>query len=435
MRFTVREVQARLGAVVSLALLVGACVPGPSAGPADSPRLATPSPATAGRLGTFDLTSSQGLSIGTIALTQATPDSVSIELTLADSGIHPWGIYDQHDCAMPPANHDSPFQFADVEDGHHTEEIEAASYLAYPSDLVAIVFGPGGGGVLGCAGLGPPALAPRPSASAAACGAATSVPPATGHKDVALSKDLLSNADIYVMRDDGSDVRRLTDALGPDFKPSWSPDGGQIAFRTSRDGQDEIYTMRADGTCQRNLTNDPADDRSPAWSPDGRSIAFDHFFVGRFQDVAVIDLASRHVRRVTTHSGEYPAWSPDGTKLAFASARDGDYELFVIDADGTHERQLTTNARYDMYPAWSPDGRWLAYESGSDSFRDIDIHVMRVDGSDDRQLTRGEATNRFPAWSADGRLAWSREGTIVIADPFDPAPIEIGPGQFPAWQP
>jgi len=426
----------RLAALASLLVLLGGCSPTTSAGPSFSaPQPSAASQPAVSRLGRFELKSPQGVPIGTISISEASPEAVIVDVTVSDVGIHPWGIYDQPDCAMPSPNHDSPFQFADIEDGHQAEQIEASSYLSYPPDLVALVFGADDGSVYGCALLGPPLVEARPSASHVDCGIVSPGPLGTGRPELALSRDVLGNAEIFVMRDNGTDPRRLTDSLGPDFKPSWSPDGQQIAFRTSRDGQDEIYVMNADGTCQRNLTQDPADDRSPAWSPDGKLIAFDHFFNDRFQDVTIIDIGGLAMRRVTTSSGEYPAWSPDGTKIAFASARGGDYDIYVIDADGINERRLTRTPGYDMYPAWSPDGEGIAYESGPDAFRRLQIHFMRADGTGDRALTSDEATNRFPAWSRDGRLAWSRDGTIVIAASPEATPVEVGRGQFPDWRP
>jgi Tol biopolymer transport system component len=73
--------------------------------------------------------------------------------------------------------------------------------------------------------------------------------------------------DIYAMRPDGSDVRRLTDSPGLDEGPVWSPDGTKIAFSSARDGQQEIYVMNADGSDQRRLTSNPSRDESPDWQP------------------------------------------------------------------------------------------------------------------------------------------------------------------------
>ena len=91
-------------------------------------------------------------------------------------------------------------------------------------------------------------------------------------------------------------LRRLTNSAGFDGYPSWSPDGGHIAFASPRDGNHEIYVMGSDGSNPRRLTNSAGDDR-------------------------------------------LPSWSPDGGHIAFASDRDGDSEIYVIGSDGTNPRR------------------------------------------------------------------------------------------------
>jgi hypothetical protein len=75
------------------------------------------------------------------------------------------------------------------------------------------------------------------------------------------------NLDIYVVNADGSGLIRLTDHLGYDVSPAWSPDGRRVAFTSERDGKGEIYAMNADGSGLTRLTNHPAEDYGPVWSP------------------------------------------------------------------------------------------------------------------------------------------------------------------------
>jgi len=270
---------------------------------------------------------------------------------------------------------------------------------------------------------------------------------------LALSASQNNNADIYLLDVDAAlqgagqaALKRLTTDPATDFDPTWSPDGSQIAFRSQRDGNDEIYIMNSDGTCQINLTNNPADDWSPAWSPHGTKIAFAHFFEGNsFSDIAVINTDGSGLQRLTSSHGEYPAWSPDGTRIAFASARAGNYEIYVMNADGTAQTRLTNDPAYDMSPVWSPDGTQIAFDTQRDAFPpqevgigpEFEIHVINTDGSGDTRLTDNLQEDRFPAWAPENRIAFSRNGALFImnADGSDQIQL-LDSGSFAAcWSP
>ena len=105
-----------------------------------------------------------------------------------------------------------------------------------------------------------------------------------------------------------------------------------------------------------------------------------------------------------------PAWSPDGRTIVFVSWRDGNGEVYAMDANGSGPRNLTQNPANDVRPAWSPDGRSIAFVSsrspssrckpGPDCWRDLtpeqsEIYVMNADGSRKRNLTRDRASDDF----------------------------------------
>jgi Tol biopolymer transport system component len=137
-------------------------------------------------------------------------------------------------------------------------------------------------------------------------------------------------------------------------------------------------------------------------------------------------------------------------KIAFVSDRDGNNEIYVMDADGTNARNLTHSIRDDHAPAWSPDGTKIAFASNSEE--STDIYVMNSDGSDVIRLTKGPPIDDSPAWSPDGTwIAFSRsvvgsdpqvngELWVMRADgsdqrPITPAGESVDPDSHPSWSP
>ena len=191
--------------------------------------------------------------------------------------------------------------------------------------------------------------------------------------------------DIYLMNADGSNVRRLTRGIDGTKDPAWSPDGKSIAFsgpasrgpRLLRDASDikpdtffeDIYIAKRDGTGTRKLTNGKAVSILPAWSPDGKQIAFSsnqHGNTGSLLDlqIHIINVNGSGLRRLTKFKAVNlcPSWSPHKTKILFHSntplpTKDPwkvTSELYVVNADGTGLKQLTSNVTDDYFPAWRP---------------------------------------------------------------------------------
>ena len=211
--------------------------------------------------------------------------------------------------------------------------------------------------------------------------------------------------DVWTINADGSAVTRLTDAPQPEFDPSWSPDGTQIAYRSERTGNPEIWVMNAGGTQQQRL----AAGLSPAWSPDGSLIAF-----AGHGGLSVIKPDGTGLRALPhTEGGEYPSWSPDGSRIAFNSNVTGDHVMYVARADGTKIRDLS-RAGEGWQVAWSPDGRSILFTSHRDHPDNYtDVYVMRPDGSRVRRLTNSRAYT--PAWSPDGKhIVFSAPGLFIM---------------------
>ena len=138
-----------------------------------------------------------------------------------------------------------------------------------------------------------------------------------------------------------------------------------------------------------------------------------------------------------------PAWSPDGTKIAFNSLRDGAWEVYMINADGANPVNLTDNAAIDLDPLWSPDGTKIAFSSGRDGGA-YEIYVMNADGTGQARLTNNSASDIAASWSPDGtRIVFyserdgNREIYVMDADGANPLNLTNNPAtdSAPYWSP
>jgi TolB protein len=136
-------------------------------------------------------------------------------------------------------------------------------------------------------------------------------------------------------------------------------------------------------------------------SPNGRELLVVKA-VGPNWDLFLVNLEGTNARRLTEHPAvDYqPAWSPNGERIAFTSVRDGHQEIYSMKADGSDVVQLTRGTAHNSAPAWSPDGKTIAFASERD--RPGRVYLMNADGSNQRPLTRDTAASASPAWAPNG---------------------------------
>jgi TolB protein len=164
------------------------------------------------------------------------------------------------------------------------------------------------------------------------------------------------NADVYLIDPQtGVVLERLTDHWAIDTSPTWNPDCSMIAFVSGRSGGPQIYVMRADGSQERRLTFKGRYNTAPDWSPNGDVVAFTGRDKRNRFDIFTVDL-NGNLERLTQNQGnnEEPSFSPDGRYVVFVSDRGGrGKRVWLMTADGEIQRNLTgSGTGYDT-PAWS----------------------------------------------------------------------------------
>ncbi len=228
---------------------------------------------------------------------------------------------------------------------------------------------------------------------------------------IAFTSDRDGNDEVYVMNSDGSGVTRLTNNAARDFDPAWSPDGSKIAFASTRDhAEPELYVMNADGSGTVRLTNNTVSDTHPEWSPAGTLIAFTRPI---FTQVGYIDEVwtmapdgSKAAPQDTQTLNMDPSWAPGGSPLAFSRLY-SPFVNFEVHAGGT---RLTNVNGPDVMPAWSPDGARIAFSSARDDADpdncapncNQEIYVMNANGSGQTRLTSDAAVDTEPDWQPAG---------------------------------
>jgi Tol biopolymer transport system component len=211
--------------------------------------------------------------------------------------------------------------------------------------------------------------------------------------------------DIYTARSDGSHRKRLTHFGVYTAEGVLSPDGRKVLFTSLKGGDLDIYVMNLDGSGVSQLTHQIGYDGGPWWSPDGKQIVYRAYHPPNETELASYKdlLAQRLVRpnkmdlwimnadgsnqRQITHLGAAsfgPSWTPDGKRIIFSSNHHtdpklGNFDLFLINPDGSGLEQVTTASTFDGFPMFSPDGKKLVWASNRHDANPHETNIFVAD--------------------------------------------------------
>jgi dipeptidyl aminopeptidase/acylaminoacyl peptidase len=256
---------------------------------------------------------------------------------------------------------------------------------------------------------------------------------------------------VWLVSSDGGPTTKLTTGDKGETSPQWSPDGANIAFLADRDKGTQVWVIPVDGGEADKVTNEENDIQSFQWSPDGASMAFvtrdlpvdkserEKRKKDKFDTIVVdtdftyshlwkINVETREKKRLT--GGDFtvddPHWSPDGASIAFVMSKSGlqessfidisddrNTDIYIISANGSSPRQLTTNPGPDANPRWSPDGKLIAYTSSPEHKSwavKTDAMLISPAGGAPRNLTKDFYES---AISGASSLAWTPDGDAL----------------------
>lgn len=216
---------------------------------------------------------------------------------------------------------------------------------------------------------------------------------------IAFASDRDGESRIYVMDIDGGNQRRLTDTDHVEILPAWSPDGATIYFQIEFKGENSVLcAASAGGGDFRRITDGSAGYDYAMISPDGKRILCN----GRGLRASVMNVDGSEPRDVGEAGAMRmrPCWSPDGKRIAYGLLRgmppNHTTEIAVMDADGGNDTVITEDDSVNEFPCWSPDGKKIAFQTARDG--NFEIYVMNADGTDPRRLTDHPGFDGAPSW-------------------------------------
>ena len=230
-----------------------------------------------------------------------------------------------------------------------------------------------------------------------------------------------STSDLYISDLANPPVQLTRGSATRDQSPDWSADGASIVFmRMNKKGTDaDLWTIAPDGSQLKRITKGRAFDRNPAWSPDGTQIAFSRRIGRQLSDIWVVNADGTRPRRLTRtpYTGEVtPAWSPNGKLIVYgrqAGSRPN-VDLWIMRVNGKAQKKLFGTAGYDGEPDFTPDGRYIVFSRESGRIPrnpaplwkplryNLDVWRITAKGKSPRRITRRRGDDYGARVSPDG---------------------------------
>jgi len=278
--------------------------------------------------------------------------------------------------------------------------------------------------------------------------------PEGGYNEEIYSGDIVIRGDNIEL----IDITRLTTDPGQDLEPAWSPDGKEILFTSHRTGGTAVWRMNADGSNQRDITSELVERaRQADWGANGKIVVAYRDLGDSIAGIGTINPDENSFTPIYSESMSgripgWPKWSPDCSKIVFQKYVNGNWEIYMMNADGIGLENLTNDPSIDNQPVFLPDGRILFWSDRANPYQapiESDLYLMNSDGSNVTRLTDAPGGELDPRISQDGKyLLFS--SFRDMEDPFQLYLTELinayyiskwiqltieGQNRSPAWRP